>query len=164
MDNEFQEFEMEGTENYGYSGKCVKAFVNSDDFGATIDLREDAQITNPLEASIEKWELIVFLLRKGIEEVHDGGAGSCALCDKYLVYPSTEDHPDKIRRHATCDGCPVQERTGFHACVNTPYDEYTDHDDLQPQDALDAAVNELIFLRSLRPTVEQKSFLQTQGD
>ncbi len=80
------------------------------------------------------------------------GAPHCALC---------RDFNHTHNGHESCDGCPVQERTGYRGCVGSPYEPFevlalnmTDSAfDLWilTDEAKALAAEELAFLKSLLP-------------
>lgn len=88
-----------------------------------------------LELSIEKWE---FIAANADKIVFDGSIWTCALC--YLFIDNG------------CGGCPVQARTGYSGCVNTPYQEWANtrirKSDIEVKKSV--AEREIAFLKSLR--------------
>lgn len=108
-----------------------------------------------LALSIKKWESIVALLEKMLDEfdfdncildVHDGGTSTCSLCKLYYW------------KDRSCTGCPVFLETTFRYCETTGYDtwsEYMDYADCIESKRsceifLDIAKKELDFLKGLR--------------
>lgn len=86
-----------------------------------------------LELSITKWETIwAWMTAHPGEFLNDGGTQSCALCRKYCLEYS-------------CEGCPVQERTGRSFCEGSPYYAFDYTKAIR-------AKRELDFLKSLRRT------------
>jgi hypothetical protein len=104
----------------------------------------DARTLTALQGSIAKWEAIVY--GGGI----DMGEQNCPLC---VLFFHLRD----------CDGCPVSAKTGFEACVKSPYPDWLDSwaasTGIYPNgeifvidDATHVAAKaELAFLRSLLP-------------
>lgn len=88
----------------------------------------DEQTITALKGSIAKWEAIV----DGTGE--DDGPENCPLCQLFHGKPNY------------CKGCPVQERTGMHSCMDTPYERYATDSETD-----ETAQEELDFLKSLLP-------------
>lgn len=91
-----------------------------------------------LKGSIRKWEKIV----NGTGS--DFGPANCPLCALFFQH--------------RCAGCPVSEKSGWAACLRTPYSDWREISDLGadgrraetlPQKK--AALAELRFLKSLLP-------------
>jgi hypothetical protein len=89
-----------------------------------------------LKGSIEKWQRI----EAGADT--DKGTDNCPLCQLFH-----EDH--RLTDGASCDGCPVSDRTGKLFCRGTPYMDYTGDGKTKAN-----ARAELEFLRSLLPKEE----------
>ena len=99
----------------------------------TVDWPITGHEEDPLELSIQKWQVIVNAYDAGEPDyIRDGGIYTCALCATY--------------RHSGCDGCPVMEATGFDYCGGSPYARYVDAE----YDCIAAAKLELEFLKGLR--------------
>lgn len=107
-----------------------------------------------LERSIKHWQNIVTVTFPGDANIT---TSACALCSKFCIRAGPEGE-DII-----CDGCPVQERTGYHLCEGTPwrrvyntkqqwfsYKEYKNEFRKAAQEMLD-------FLISLRPTSSKET-------
>lgn len=90
-----------------------------------------------LKLSIEKWEFIVNWVDTNKLYLYDGNTDTCALCSLYLRMPDA------------CIGCPVMESTGRRFCYGTPYVQYGSAYDKSTRKALEAATQELKFLKSL---------------
>ena len=90
-----------------------------------------------LKESIEKWE-------KRAAGAHNLplGTAACPLCRLF--------HADYQTDTASCEGCPVFEKTRGPFCIATPYLDYADN----PTDA--NAKRELEFLKSLLPAEETR--------
>ena len=86
-----------------------------------------------LSSSIDKWKVIVALIRGGIR-VSDGGPSSCALCQKFY--------------RNNCRGCPVRKVTKCIQCTGSPYDKWEACD--LGDETIEMARNELKFLESLK--------------
>jgi hypothetical protein len=112
-----------------------------------------------LKSSIAHWERLASGKRRGGESI---GSSHCALCRKFLLAnPLLLD----------CEGCPVKEKTGYHGCQKTPYQDVELVFFRQRQDISDSGVDwdkakglaldtpefkraakkELAFLKSLLP-------------
>ena len=101
---------------------------------------------NALSLSIEKWEVIVAWAEASAplgEKDHDlvdlviDSPGTCGLCRMYVG--------DK------CVDCPVALHSGNKYCLGTPYEDFDEaRDDGDGKKALEAAKEELEFLRSLQ--------------
>lgn len=114
----------------------------------------DQETREALEGSIRKWEAIV--AGTGV----DKGSVNCPLCQKFCAGRYRSD---------ACIGCPVRERTGRSYCEETPYVRYVEAEEaLAYYPGMSAAMRakwadqrekaakeELEFLRSLRPDLEQ---------
>ena len=87
-----------------------------------------------LPECIVKWKWLVEYLASGATSVPFASASSCSLCRIFL--------------ERDCVGCPVMVKTGEAGCVDTPYEEYCDEDDVKR--ALRFAKREVRFLRSLK--------------
>lgn len=70
----------------------------------------EKQTLEALQGSIRKWDRIMS------GESKDRGVLNCPLCMSF--------HKRDINWDLTCDGCPVQEFTGWPGCVDTPYIGY----------------------------------------
>ncbi len=102
------------------------------------------QVLKALNLSIEKWERIV----KG--DGVDRGEDDCALCNMFIK--------------GNCRGCPVSEVIGYWGCNNTPYENWTSHQNLKHwledekkvhcSECKDLATKELEFLKDLRVEYE----------
>lgn len=101
----------------------------------------NAKTLRALQGSIRKWEKI--LLGTGT----DLGHNNCPLC--------------KLFHKHDCKGCPVQEETGQRWCAGTPYEAWSDAQQLvgdkpsRNKNKLFEARRELDFLRSLLPQKEK---------
>jgi hypothetical protein len=90
------------------------------------------------EVSIAKWELLHTLCKTG-ELVDDGGIQTCGLCSLYYY-----GHTDE------CDDCPIT-NVGHRGCVGTPSKDYVKAiENGDSKLAIRAALEEILFLKSLR--------------
>ena len=106
------------------------------------------QTKDALEGSIKKWELI----ESGIGV--DDGVHNCPLCKIFNV---------NVNEYS-CAGCPVDFATSMAGCIDTPYDEWGDHQFDEHSrglpvkvecDKCKALAHEMLeFLISLRPVVD----------
>lgn len=99
-----------------------------------------------LKESIRKWEWLVEWLEKNPKEnAPFASVDSCALCHLFYKVGSNDQ--------ASCDGCPVFEKTRGVECRLTPYISYSTNSgryaDGRQGVALAAARKEVEFLKSL---------------
>jgi hypothetical protein len=106
-----------------------------------------------LRKSIHKWSLISVGL--GVEH----GIENCALC-QYYEYPCERNHIE----------CPVNSKTGFTLCSNTPHEEWCNHmynkhnkywmkceqSEVQCGECRTIANKELMFLQGLLEEYKEK--------
>lgn len=89
-----------------------------------------------LRASIKHWEI------DGPTGVVMGG-GSCALCNRFT---SGDPNPQPCTRTTasgkTSERCPVYKKSGYHNCLDTPYNPFPTHSEVKA---------EVKFLKSLLP-------------
>ena len=102
-----------------------------------------AETLEALRGSIAKWEHIV-----------DGtglqlGPDNCPLCLRF----NPMKNPSAL---SGCADCPVAQKTGRPVCEGTPYDDYSEAEESDDDDAEERmefhAKAELDFLKSLLPT------------
>lgn len=100
----------------------------------------DNKTLEALKGSIKKWEGIV------AGTVDNKGAANCPLCQLFNT-------PNKWGQADQCVGCPIMAETGLMGCQDTPYSDYENAEDEDPEDEdlQGIAEEELAFLKSLLP-------------
>jgi len=91
-----------------------------------------------LNLSIAKWTAIVQYLEENSQYIEDGGKNTCGLCMLFWDFDG-------------CNGCPIQTETGGrNYCEgNKPFQFYS-LEDFYSDEVLDAAKEELKFLKQLK--------------
>lgn len=92
-----------------------------------------------IDDCVIKWQGIVDHLKTEPDDVPEPDISSCALCFLY--------------RNSACHGCPIRLKTGVGCCHKTPYNTYTDLQDVKPipyEALISAAEQEVAFLKSLK--------------
>lgn len=104
---------------------------------------------SPLELSIEKHQNnLNYVIEKTLDNILLG-TQTCALCLVYNPdsYSLDEDYVESL----DCEKCPVYERSGMTACMNTPYMKIVKANRCGNIDAfIKATKDEISFLESLR--------------